>query len=161
MKNINVSIGRIGLLYGLITCIALIIYFMIMRTFNLTESGIAWGMNFFLLFIGILVALKDYRSKTELNVPYLEGMLLGMTTTSISVASFSFFNWIYFTSADPNLILTLQDNVLFLGEEITPTRAAGATLIEGVCSGLIISFTIMQYYKAGFKLPFKEWKIQR
>lgn len=158
MNQREVSIGKIGLVYGFFTFITLVIYFMIMRAFGITGSEIAWGVNFIFLFAGILFALKDYQGKTELNIAYLPGMLLGLTTSAISVISFAVFVWIYFTSSDPNLILALKDNILFLGEEITPTRAAGATLIEGICSGLIISFTVMQYYKAGFKLPFKEWK---
>ena len=133
---------------------------MIMRVLNLTGSGMAWGFNFVILFTGIILTYRYYRTKTKLNIEYLPGMLLGAMTTAVASFVFTFFIYLYFSTVDSDQLALLKDNVLFMGELVTPLRAAGATLIEGLSSGVIISFAMMQYYKSGFQKRVNEERIQ-
>jgi hypothetical protein len=141
---------RIGLKAGLLICLTLILYFIFMRYTNLTGRAIAWGFNLIILFVGIVLTLSYFRTHTKPTIDYLPGMLLGSVTTSVCTFTFTFFVYIYFSAIDSDLLLSLKDNILFMGKEVTPLRAAGATLIEGLSSGIIISFIMMQYYKSGF-----------
>jgi len=151
----KISVEKIGLKAGLITCGALIMYFMIMISFDFMYSAIAWGMNFIILLTGIVLAYRYYRTKTNTTtIDYMPGLLLGGITTAVSVFLFMIFEYIFFTQADGALVL-LRDNILFMGEEVTPTRAAAATMIEGISSGVIISFAMMQYFRAGIRVAFK------
>ncbi|MBK5285819.1 MAG: hypothetical protein JJE25_10495 [Bacteroidia bacterium] len=108
-------------------------------------------MNFIILLTGIIYAYRLYRSKTKLNVDYFPGLILGVITTAASVIPFVLFVYFWFSLIDPLLLLSLKDNILFMGEQITPMRAAVATMIEGISSGVIISFMMMQYFRSGFR----------
>ena len=151
MELKEVSVNKTGIIAGTIICIALIIYFLLMRSINLTGSALAWSVNFIIIFLGIYVTYRYYRSVTKPNIDYLPGMLLGTITTIVCASLFTFFIYIYFSVIEPSQLQLLKDNILFMGEGITPLRAAGATIIEGISSGVIISFAMMQYYKSGFR----------
>ena len=151
-KN-NVSIGKISLQSGLIITVCLIIYFMIMRYFQLTDSALAWSFNFVLLFSGISLTYRYYRLKTNPNVEYFSGMLLGTAITSVSVIVFTLFIYLYFSTLTSDQLLLLQDNILFMGGTLSPLKIAAATFVEGFSSGIVIGFIIMQYYKSGFRNP--------
>jgi len=140
-----------GLKAGLLTLGSLIIYFMVMKYFNFMDSAMAWAVNFVILGAGIIASFEYYRSRTTLNVDYIPGLILGTITTAVAVFPFAFFIYIFFSQADTLLLPLLKDNVLFMGEEITPTRAAFATAIEGLCSGVVVTFIMMQYFRSGFK----------
>lgn len=157
----KISIEKIGLKGGLITCAALIIYFMVMKYLNFMQSEIAWALNTIILGAGIMLTYRHYRSRTQLNVDYLPGLLLGIITTAASVIPFVLFMYIWLSQADAALLQLLKNNSLFMGgEQITQVKAAASTMIEGICSGIIISFMMMQYYKSGFRRKSKEELIQ-
>lgn len=147
----TISTEITGLIAGAITFIVLIIYFMVMKSLNFMASPVAWAMNFVILGAGIVVAFEYYRSKTTLNVDYIPGLILGSITTAVSVIPFAVFIYIFFSQADPVLLTLLKDNVLLMGDPISPTRAAFATAIEGLCSGVVITFIMMQYLRTGFR----------
>jgi hypothetical protein len=156
----EISLEIIGVKAGFITCASLIIYFMIMRYSNFMDSGIAWGMNFIILLSGIILAYYYYRTKTTLNVDYIPGLILGSITTAASVIPFVLFVYIYFSQINPQKLLLLKDNILFMGEEITPMRAAVATMVEGLSSGVIVTFMMMQYFRSGFRRTRREVRMQ-
>jgi hypothetical protein len=147
----SISIQQTGLKTGLLISVSLIVYFMIMKYFNFIYSAGAWSFNFVFLFGGIVLTYRYYRMETKLNVDYLPGIALGCITTAASVIPFTLFIYIYFLQVNPSLLVLLKDNILFMGEEITPMRAAVATFVEGISSGVIISFIMMQYYRSGFR----------
>ena len=156
-KGINkISIEKIGLKAGLITCASLIIYFLVMKYFNFMGNAIAWGLNFIILWGGIMLAYRYYRSKTKLNVDYGPGLILGGITTAAAVIPFVFFEFIYFSQLDVTQMTLLQNNSLFMGEQISPVKAAASSMIEGICSGVIISFMMMQYFRSGFRRTGRE-----
>lgn len=153
---LEVSIEKIGLKAGLITAASLIIYFLVMNYLNFMDSSIAWGLNFIILWAGINLAYRFYRSKTKLNVDYFPGLVLGGLTTAASVIPYVIFVFIWFSQSDPAQMSILISNNLFMGEQISPIKAAGSTMIAGICSGGIISFMMMQYFKSGFRRKRKE-----
>ena len=152
----EVSIQSVGIKEGLITGMSLIIYFLVMHYFNFMDSAIAWGVNFIILWSGIYLAYRHYRLKTKLNVDYFPGLILGGITTIASVVPYSIFVYIWFSQSDEALMSILKSNNLFMGEQISPVKAAGSTMLEGICSGMLISFMMMQYFKSGFRRKRKE-----
>jgi hypothetical protein len=145
------SIGQIGIKGGALIFVTLLLYFLIMERFKLIGSPIAWSFNFIILFVGLYLVYRYYRTKTVLNVEYFQGILLGCLTSVIGSIAYSAFVFIDFTYISPMELSFLEKNWLFMGAPVTAFTAAGATLIEGLSSGLIISFILMQYYKSGFK----------
>lgn len=155
----KVSIDKIGIKAGLVTCAALIGYFMIMISLNVIHNEIAWALNTIILGAGIMLTYRHYRSKTILNVDYLPGLVLGIITTVASVIPFVVFVYIWLSQSDA--VQLLRNNALFMGgEQITPVKAAASIMIEGTCSGIIISFMMMQYYRSGFKRASSEKLMQ-
>jgi hypothetical protein len=159
-KSAKISIEQTGIKAGSIICASLITYFMAMKYLSIMDSAIAWGFNFIILLAGIVLAYNYYRLKTKLNVDYIPGLILGSLITGVSVTLFVFFVYIYFSQADGMQMALLKNNILFMGEPISPLRIAGATMIEGLISGLLISFTSMQYFKSGFKRISREPVVQ-
>jgi len=149
IPTVKISAEITGLKAGLITFGSLVFYFMIMKYFNFMDSPVAWAFNFVILASAIVFACEYFRSKTTLNVDYIPGLILGSITTAAAVFPFALFIYIYFSQAE-TLLLSLKDNILFMGEEITPTRAAFSTAIEGLCSGVLVTFIMMQYFRTGF-----------
>jgi hypothetical protein len=155
---LEISLEAAGMKAGLVTCGLLITYFMIMNYFNLLDSAIAWGMNFIILLAGIVFSYRYYRTKTKLNVEYIPGLIIGAVTTVTCVVPFVLFIYIYFSQVNMPPLL-LKKNVLFMGEQISPGKAAASTMVEGICSGVIISFMLMQYFQSGFRKARKEISI--
>lgn len=149
--QIKISLGKTGFKAGLLASLFLIIYFLIMRALNLSGNPFAWAFNFVILFGGINYCYRYYRVKTDPNVSYLPGILLGTEVTAVSVVIYSLFIYIYFSSIDPDLLSMLGTNVLFMTQDVTPLIASFATFIQGLSSGIVIAFIMMQYYKSGFK----------
>jgi hypothetical protein len=148
----KISFEIIGIQAGLITSVSLIVYFIIMKSINLLQSEIAWALNTVILGAGIMLTYIYYRSKTQLNIDYLSGLLLGIITTAVSVTLFAIFIYLWLSKFDTALLQLLKSNTFFMGGELTtPTKAAASIMIEGGCSGLIISFMLMQYYKSGLR----------
>ncbi len=160
MKESEITIQQTGLKAGLLNATALILYFMLMRWMNWTSSATAWGFNFVILLTGITLTYRFYRSKTQPNIDYLPGMMLGFETTMVTVIAFTLFVFLYFTSVSPALLESLGDNVLFMKKNVSPASAAISTFVEGLCSGIIISFTMMQYYRSGFRRTRMEKSLQ-
>ncbi|MBL0103681.1 MAG: hypothetical protein IPP51_07960 [Bacteroidetes bacterium] len=147
----KVSLGQIGIKGGALIYVALLLYFLFIENFDLIGSPIAWSFNFIILFAGLYFVYRYYRSQTSLNVEYFQGLLLGSLTSVISSVAYASFVFIDFTFIAPDELALLEKNWLFMGSPMTAFTASGATLIEGLSSGLMISFILMQYYKSGFK----------
>lgn len=148
----KVSIEMIGIKAGLIIWVALLIYFVVMLSSNLLQSEIAWIMNILILGAGLMLMYRYYRSRTQLTVDYLPGLTLGIVTTIISVFLYAITVLIWLDVLDPGRIDILKKNILFLGgDQVTAFKAFISILIEGICSGILISYMLMQYYKSGFK----------
>lgn len=150
MPTSDLSILKLALKTGAILCVLFIIYFMIMKYFGLIQFAELRFLNIFILLSVLFSTFRYYRMKTKiLNIDYLEGLSLGVFSSGIGFALFAVFLYIYFSSIDPMLLDQLRGNTVMMGNALTPVSAAGSVLIEGICSGLILSFSIMQYFKSG------------
>ena len=152
-KEMNkVSIEGIGIKAGVLIWISLVIYFILMKSSSLIESELAWAFNTIILGAGLMLMYRYFRSKTQLTVDYLPGLTLGIIATVVSVVLFSLTLYFWLSRFDTTLLELLKKNTLFMGgEAITPFKVAASVVIEGGCSGLLISYMLMQYYKSGFR----------
>ena len=154
------SIQTLGITTGLVMFVALVAYFLLMKSFNLIHITELRCLNFFILLGGLMYAYRQYK-RPDMNVEYLSGMGLGVITTAVSVLPFALFIYIYFSYVDLTFIQVLKEHSVMMGEYLTPGTAAGTVAVEGICSGLIISFAIMQYYKSGFKKGDKDIEVKQ
>ena len=104
MKESEIPIQQTGLKAGLLIATALILYFMVMRWMTWTDSATAWGFNFIILLTGITLTYRFYRSKTQPNIDYLPGMMLGFETTMVTVIAFTSVSYTHLTLPTSDLV---------------------------------------------------------
>lgn len=137
MKNIAIK-------NGLLLTSSLIGYFLIMKLLGLhyhTEFRI---FNAVLVVYFIHKSIKQYYS-TSNNNDYITALLTGIITNSIAVIIFSLLAPLYLMF-DPEFLTILGNDGLW-GNQLNINRVIMILLMEGLPSGLIVSFVIMQYYK--------------
>ena len=167
MKNEkDILIQRSIIRSGLLIALGFIVYFFLMKYFGLIQYAELRAFNFVILLAGLFFTYRDYRLKTEPNIEYFSGLILGFLTSVISVVSFAIFVYIYFSSIDPVLLAEIKKNSPFIGTNLNPVTATISIIAEGISSGLIMSFSFMQYYKSGCertdkKIKIKRWKFNR
>ncbi len=158
MKTKKNIMENTGITIGLATSLFLIAYFSIMKMLNLAHIPELRYFNFFILLAGIYLAYQ-YVHKPNKAIEYLPGLGLGFITTVCSVIPFAIFMFVYFSYLDPVLLEQIKSSQTTMREYLTPGSVAGAIVIEGMSSGVILSFIMMQYYKEGFERgERKQWK---
>ncbi len=143
----KVSIQRQGLIAGLLICVALIAYFLLLKITGLVYSIELRSLNFFILLGGLLIMFRRQRLRTETPLTYLEGFGLGCYTVAVSVFTFAVFVFIYFSLIDSSLILQLKDPASLMGSNVSPVTVTASILMEGLCTGLVMVIAYMQYSK--------------
>ena len=141
--------NRISIKSSILTSVGLIIYFMLMRAFNLHHKIILHYANVIVLFIGLRYSIKHIKSING-DIKYFEGLKIGILVTLTSIIIFNVFLLIYEFFIDPSFLTLLQDKLSF-GFVKSPAATSfivfGIIFIEGLSSGFIITYILMQYYK--------------
>lgn len=137
--------------YAILTGGALIAYFLLMKLFGLETNFFLRIFNLFIMIGGIFLLyrntfIRDGRENEQIG--YVQGLLMGLQLTVISVAIFIVFLGIYIRFFDPGFMEILESTGLWATSGLSPSAIVLGIMMEGVASGLIVSFTLMQYFKA-------------
>ena len=138
-------IDMLGFRYGLYTALALIGYFVLMQLLGLAYILELRVLNLVILVAGVLMAIDKYKAVTDEHMDYLTGYGIGSSTTIVSVFIFSLFMGFYL-SFDTAFMQHIRNTGL-MGQYLDPATAAFAVFGEGLASGIIASFALMQWYK--------------
>lgn len=130
---------------GVIATIGLILYFLLMRLFDLTEIVWLHMFNFAIIAGVIYWSLNRIRTKYG-SIDYFNGLMLGATVSFITAVLFSIFIYVYSTTISPEFVTGLEDNLPF-GEMGEPASISIALWIETLIGGSIIGFIVMQWLK--------------
>ncbi len=110
------STARVALKYGLLTGLAMIILYMIMNLSGLAFSanrGVGLFNSFATLFlipcIGIVLAIKDFKSQNSGFMSYGQGLGLGSLVGGVTGAVSSAFTTLYNAFIDPTAITRTLD----------------------------------------------------
>ena len=145
MENNKQSVEAVAIKYGLYTTGGLIGYFLIMKVLGLVHVVELRGFNLFIIVGGILLAMRHQRSKQDGPLVYLQGIGLGLLTCAVAVITFSIFIFAYL-QMDTGLMKSIRETETF-GQYLNPYILAFVIALEGIASGFIASFMIMQYMK--------------
>jgi hypothetical protein len=140
----NTTIEKIALRYGILTALALVLFFFFMKGIGLIEQYELRTLNIVILFTGIYLANRKYR-KTNTTDTYLGGIGVGLFTSAVTLILFSTFVIIYLAN-NTVFMETLQSHEYF-GRYLNPYIAGFVIFLEGTISGLLMSYILMQYYK--------------
>lgn len=141
----DLKVQKLGVKWGLLASVGMIIYFLIMYAFNLNIRTELRLFNLLIQGAAITLAFRQYR-KESADFSYFKGITLGGFTALVNVVTFSLFMTVFLMGIDPQFMAYLKANSP-MGANLNPLMASGVIFLEGLISGYFISFTLMQYFK--------------
>ncbi len=135
--------NRIPENYGLKTAAGLIGYFLLMQVIGLSHYVELRMLNIIVLISGIYFALKKFKNTHADHMNYFRGLIMGVATGTIASVIFAVFLFIYM-NLDPSLMQSIIDNEP-MGRYLNSYMAAFIVALEGVFSGLLVTFILINY----------------
>jgi hypothetical protein len=134
---------RIPQIYGTLVTVALILYFFIVYASGFIYVTELRVFNLLIQVAGIYLALKQYRRTHEGSLNYLRAMSIGVGTSFIASSTFVLFLFAYL-NLDQNMMNVIRENAP-LGEYLDPYIASFSVWLEGIFSGFLATFIIVNY----------------
>ncbi|MBA2612103.1 MAG: hypothetical protein H0U95_09035 [Bacteroidetes bacterium] len=143
-NNSNDSIHKICIKNGILTAILLISSFLSLCAItHRLEINQLTVPNLFLLLFGVYFALENYSPNGKSgSIDYFEGFKVGLYTSLVAVGIHALVVCAY-CIFDTQI---LGQSCLF-HLHLNPFTIAGVLMFEGLAAGLIITFSLMQYFK--------------
>ncbi|MBL7874331.1 MAG: DUF4199 domain-containing protein [Cyclobacteriaceae bacterium] len=135
--------NRIPESYGLKIAGGLIAFFLLMKVVGLVHHYELRFLNVFIQVGGIYFALKKFKETHEAHMNYFRGLITGVATGAIASGVFALFLFVYM-SVDSALMQGIIDNEP-MGRYLNPYIAAFMVALEGLFSGLLFTFIIINY----------------
>ena len=147
MNNGKLSITKLSMIAGVLICLAMMAYFFIMKISGLVAIPELRLLNIVIMLIGTWLTIRHYNQRSKSHIQYFEGLSLGFATVQVAITVFAVFIGIYLYKIDPDLLVQIKAHAPMMGKYLTPVSAVVSLLVEGMVSGLVISFIVMQYFK--------------
>lgn len=137
--------------YAIYTGVSLIVYFLFMKLIGLETNFYLRIFNFFIMTGGIYLLFRNAIIRSDESIGYLDGLRMGLQFTIISVLIFIVFLGLYLKFIDRSFLQVMEESGLWAFNNVTISQASIGIFIEGMASGLIITFGLMQYFKGYIK----------
>lgn len=134
---------RIPQSYGIRIAAALILYFVLMKVTGLSHHVELRLLNLFILTAGVYFALKKSKSTHEAHLNYFKALITGVATAAVGSLIFAGFLFIYMM-VDTDLMESIKANEP-MGRYLNPYMAAFIVALEGVFSGLLVTFILINF----------------
>lgn len=135
--------SRIPQSYGVRIAIGLIAYFVVMHFLGLSHRVELRLLNLLILMTGVYMALKRFRQTHGAHIHYFRALVTGVATAGIGSILFAIFLFLYM-SADNGLMQSIIQNEP-MGRYLNPYMAAFIVAFEGLFSGLLVTFIVINY----------------
>ncbi len=135
--------NRIPENYGLKIAGGLIAFFLLMKVAGLAHIYELRFLNVFIQVGGIFLALKKFRETHDQHMNYFRALVTGVATGAVSSVIFALFLFIYL-SVDPGFMQDIITNEP-MGRYLNPYITAFMVALEGLFSGLLFTFIIINY----------------
>ena len=135
--------NRIPENYGLKIAGGLIAFFLLMKILGLAHIYELRFLNVFIQVGGIYFALKKFKETHDEHMNYFRALVTGVATGAVSSVIFAFFLFIYLT-VDPGFMQDIITNEP-MGRYLNPYITAFMVALEGLFSGLLFTFIIINY----------------
>lgn len=150
MKIGNTSIWHIGNripeIYGPLIALGLITFFFLMYLMGWVHTIELRLLNLFIVLPGVYFALKQYQRTHRGHMDYFHAFTTGMGTAAIGVLSFSVFLLVYL-HMDKSLMKSIAEQEP-LGFYLNPYIASFMVALEGIFSGLFVTFLLSNFLAA-------------
>lgn len=135
--------SRIPESYGLKIAAGLIAYFLLMKLTGLAHHVELRLLNLLILLAGVYFALKKLRETQHSRLNYFRALITGFTTATIGSVAFAIFLFIYM-KLDSSMMQAIIEGEP-MGRYLNPYIAAFIVALEGVFSGLLVTFVLLNY----------------
>jgi len=135
--------NRIPENYGLRIAAGLIGYFLIMKVANFSHIVELRLVNIVILVAGVYLALKKFKQTHEEHLNYFRALITGVATGAIGSLIFALFLFIWM-KVDVGMMQHIQETDP-MGRYLNPYIAAFIVALEGVFSGLLVTFILINY----------------
>lgn len=135
--------NRIPQSYGVKIAGGLIIYFLIMKFSGLSHHVELRLLNLFILIGGVYFALKRLKATHGKHLNYFRALVTGVATGAIGSLIFAAFLFFYM-QFDTEMMESIKQNEP-MGRYLNPYMAAFIVALEGVFSGLLVTFILINY----------------
>lgn len=140
------TIEKLSVRYGILMALALAGYFFLMKAFGLEHNLELRALNLIILVSFVLMAIKKYKNIKGGTLVYLKGLGLGILTTVIGTLSFAIMVVFYVTVVSPEFMEVIVSQEPF-GNFLNPFLVGCTIIIEGIASGFLATYGIMQFFK--------------
>ena len=145
MAKGKISIPSIGLRYGIVASILMIIYFLTIVLLGLGDNEIVRFLSLIFIIIAVLLAIGTFKRSRQGHMPYLPGLGIGFVVglvASVIYAGFIFL-YAYFIDQDYQNSLRTQD---YFGAVLSPVTLAGSITLMGLIVGAFTGYILMMLY---------------
>lgn len=136
--------NRIPENYGLRIGGGLIVFFLFMKFTGLLQHVELRALNLVILVAGVYFALKKFKNTHEDHLNYFRGLVTGVATAAVGAVVFTVFLFVYLSFLDKGMMQYLIDNEP-MGRFLNPYMASFIVALEGVFSGLLVTFILINY----------------
>jgi glucan phosphoethanolaminetransferase (alkaline phosphatase superfamily) len=135
--------NRIPESYGLKIAGGLIAYFLIMKVTGLAHHVELRLLNLVILIGGVYMALKAFKKTHEDHINYFRALVTGVSTAAIGTFVFAVFLFVYM-KIDTSMMQSIIENEP-MGRYLNPYMAAFIVALEGVFSGFLVTFILINF----------------
>jgi hypothetical protein len=135
--------NRIPESYGLRIAVGLIVYFVVMHQTGLSHHVELRLLNLLILVTGVYLALKKFKETHGAQLNYFRALATGVSTAAIGSFIFAVFLFAYM-KIDTSLMISIIENEP-MGRYLNPYIAAFIVALEGLFSGLLVTFILINY----------------
>lgn len=136
--------NRIPENYGIRIAVGLIAYFLVMKFTGLLHVVELRLFNLIILVAGVYMALRKFKTTHEDHLNYFRALVTGVATAAIGSLGFAAFLFIYTNFLDAGFMQYIIENEP-MGRYLNPYIASFIVALEGVFSGLLVTFILINY----------------
>ncbi len=130
---------------GIFMFVCITAWFFVMKLFGWEQiQGLRFVNVIFAVLFTNMVAKSNAHEVEDIGYVRNFGMLLMVNIVAVALSVIGFY--IYTNFLDPASLEEIEKG-FFWGNNLSPLEISAALLLEGAAGGLIISFTLMQYWK--------------
>jgi uncharacterized membrane protein YhaH (DUF805 family) len=132
-------------IYGTLIFLGVTVFFLLMYALGLQHVIELRFLNLLIMLAGVYFAMMQYRRLHDGQINYFRALSLGTATAFIGATTFGIFLF-FFLKLEGNLMTSIQENEP-IGRYLNPYIVACAVMLEGVFSGLGLSYILVNYIK--------------
>ncbi len=141
--NLFSNPNRIPERYGLLIGLGLIAYFGIMYLLGLGNHVELRLLNLIILGVGVLTGLRQFKHTHGEHMNYFRALATGVSISTIGSLIFAGFLFFFMKANDGFMSWIIENEKM--GRYLNPYMASFIVLLEGVFSGLLVTFVLLNW----------------